>query len=234
MLSWDPPPPSPPTNRWLVTLVDLVSILLTFFVLAFAGSAVPLPAWQTTSAALHATFGGGDPAFPVSVFGNPTAPATEGSAYLAAVLAAVLAEGQWPSATPEPVSDLPRDLWVAEVGGSIVIALARKRVFYPHSGEMIPEAPQVLGAVVAHLARLQRPILVAVEAGSADGDRRLALQRAGVLGNRVRALAPASAAASYAIAAPAQGLRGEGAPCPGAVLFGAEAGLVLCIKGDGQ
>lgn len=41
-----PPPPPPATKMWMITFTDLVSLLLTFFVLLFSMSSVKLDQWD--------------------------------------------------------------------------------------------------------------------------------------------------------------------------------------------
>jgi flagellar motor protein MotB len=79
---------------WMVTLVDLISLLLSFFVLVYAGSALPVPAWEATSRSLRTAFGGitgpAQPMPPGPPAVSPHAGDASSTAYLAAVIAAAL------------------------------------------------------------------------------------------------------------------------------------------------
>ncbi len=48
-------PPPPPSKAWMVTFTDLVSLMLTFFVMLFAMSSVKVDRWETMIDALSQT-----------------------------------------------------------------------------------------------------------------------------------------------------------------------------------
>ena len=50
-----PPPPQAPSKAWMVTFTDLVSLMLTFFVMLFAMSTVKVDKWETMIDALSQT-----------------------------------------------------------------------------------------------------------------------------------------------------------------------------------
>jgi len=219
---------------WMVTLVDLISLLLSFFVLVFAGSALPVPAWEATSRSLRTAFGGitgpAQPMAPAPPDVLPLAGDASSTAYLAAVIAAALGNDPAIAGDEHHV----RGVVIDALGDSLVIALSRERVFYPQSGQITAEAAAVLGAIVPHLSRLDLPAIVAVETRGGDAERSLAFDRGRAMLAGLRARGAAPAAPVYIITERAGDARRQGQPCTAAAVLGQGRAAVVCLAGDGQ
>lgn len=244
MIDLDIAPPAPAAARtgWLVTLVDLISLLLSFFILVYAGSALPRPAWEVTGRSLRLAFGGlADPPPPPrpAIAANPAATGNAASLdHLAAVLAITLggdpaiASGPAAGAAGRRHGDGDRVFAVDAFDGRLVIAVSRERVFYPRSGKFIEETEGMLTAVVPHLGRLDMPISVAVETGS--GGRELAFERGFALLGTLQAHGAAASAPVYVIPDRGDGGKRPRRPCAAAAAVGDGPAVVLCLTGDGR
>ncbi len=163
-LTREPPPADPSATNGMVTLIDLASLLLSFFVLSLSLSTYGPDHWQAVHQSLARSFGPGSGAAP----GSSRPPDwmsnrwTNDPAYLAAVLARTVAD----DASLRPVK-------VVSVGNHVVLAIPPNMVFVTHSGGMTGEGTALLAAFAQRLRHIPLPVAVAVEADAkATGEDR--------------------------------------------------------------
>ncbi len=184
-------PPLPPTssNVWMLTFADLVSLMLTFFVLLFAMSGVKDDRWQDVVDALSRSLNPtiDDPARSGSALKNIAHVAPRDAAglpYLASLFEAVVADTpQLKAAAVRLLDDrlvlsLPADALFAD--GGTVIAPAAKPVM-SSIGEVLNGLTNQI-AVAAHTS----PML---EGGSAYASNwEFSLARAGAIANYLKSV----------------------------------------------
>ncbi len=223
---------------WLVTLIDLVSLLLSFFLLMYAGSSLPSSAWQDTGHALRQAFAGSRDAEPPSLLKteaeDPNAATDSATDHLAAVLARLLASDPQ-IACEEPMPALVRRtcrVVVDVLNDRLVIALPQERVFYTHSGQLKEEAAAVFAALGPHLNRLDRPLLIAVEASEAT--RPFSFQRGRAVRAALRERGAGPVVPLFVTASRGKQARHQWQPCPAAAGLGSGGSVVVCLTGGGQ
>lgn len=236
-----PPPPAAARAGWLVTLADLISLLLSFFILVYAGTALPVPAWEAAGRSLRLAFGGlADPPPPALAASSAAAGSAATLAHLAAVLTSALANDPVMASLPtagaagEGHDGRAGAVTVDAFDNRLVVALSRERVFYPRSGQFLEEAADMLAAVIPHLGRLGMPITVAVEA--AGSDRELAFERGLALFDSLRARGMARGAPVFVLPRrdDDSGHRHRPRPCAAAAAVEDGRAVVLCLAGDGR
>lgn len=163
-LTREPPPADASATNGMLTLIDLASLLLSFFVLSLSLSAYGPDHWQAVHESLTRSFGTGSGTAPVS--SRPpdwmSSRWTNDPAYLAAVLARTVAD----DASLQPVK-------VVSVGNRVVLAIPSNMVFVTHSGGMTRKGTALLAAFAQRLRHVPLPVAVAVEAeATTTGDDR--------------------------------------------------------------
>lgn len=163
-LSREPSSAGASATNGMVTLIDLASLLLSFFVLSLSLSTYGPDHWQGVQESLARSFGPGSGAAPDSSRPLDTMSRRwrNDPAYLAAVLARTVAD----DASLQPAK-------VVSVGNRVVLAIRPDMVFVTHSGGMTGEGTAQLAAFAQRLRHMSLPVAVAVEAdGTATGGDR--------------------------------------------------------------
>ncbi len=238
MIDLEGPHPAPPSHAggWLVTLVDLVSLLLSFFLIVYAGSAVPTFAWRETSHALRQAFGGSADAPHATLLANADdtahAAADITTDHLAAVLARVLASDPQIACDETMPMALRRrcNVVVDALNERLVIALPHERVFYPHSGQLREETAAMLAALVPHLNRLDRPLAIAVEAD--DATRPFAFLRGRAVRTALRERGAGAVVPLFVIASREHQAWRQEQPCAAAASLGGSGSIVVCLTAN--
>jgi chemotaxis protein MotB len=205
---------------WLVTLVDLITLLLCFFIVSAATTTLPEPVWQAARQSLHTAF-----ATTALRPRDNAITAAEGSrdpAYLAAAMAAARR-----SAAGDDTAVLPE---ITASGGRVVLAFPCERVFYPQSGEITPEGARMLAGIVPYFDRLALTPIIVVEAAGEEPDWQFALRRGGAVRQAI-AFGFTGNVDVYAV--PGGGERRFGGnACAAAGVPGDRGDVVLCLTGS--
>jgi hypothetical protein len=205
---------------WLVTLVDLITLLLCFFIISAATTTLPEPIWQAARQSLHTAFA----TMALRPRDDVVTPA-EGSrdpAYLAAAMAAAL--------RLEAAGDTAVLPEITASGGRVLLAFPCERVFYPQSGEITPEGARMLAGIVPYFDRLALTPIIAVEAAGKEPDRHFALRRGGALR---QAIARGFTGNVDVYVVPGEGERAFGGnACAAAGMPGDRGDMVLCLTGS--
>jgi Membrane MotB of proton-channel complex MotA/MotB len=146
---------------WLITFVDMISLLLTFMVAVYASADIPDPVWQPAAAALRAAFADAPaPPSPSAAVGEaaPLPGLTPG--YLALVLGEHLQQLELFAARP-PVYDTD----------ALTLTLAPSAVFAAGATELDPAAAIELGRFAGVVAPVANAVAVTVPPDPPAGGR---------------------------------------------------------------
>lgn len=219
-LAGEPAPADTASTAGMVTLIDLASLLLAFFVLSLSLSTYGPDHWQAAHASLARSFG---PSTGV-LSGALRQPASASSRSLRdpVYLATMLSRAAATDPSLQPIE-------VASVGNRVVLAISPQLVFFTHSGELLGEAMPILASVAQHLRYIPLPVTIAVETAVDGKDRwRPAIASAGEL---ARALAAAGYGDSPTLLAIGSGTHPSEPSLSMSRVSGSddEPGIVLCI-----
>lgn len=183
----DAPPPPQTSDAWMFTFADLVSLMLTFFVLLFSMTSMQAERWQDVVNALSRSLSaGGEAPVAGSALKNvehvDKRPATS-LTYLSGLFETVIAD------TPQM-----RGASVALNGDRLVVSLPSERLFAPDGMSLSIAAKPVISAFGGILDGLSNRIAVAAHTGPmAEGGKayasnwELSLARAAVVANALAA-----------------------------------------------
>lgn len=172
-------------RMWLITLTDLVSLMLAFFVVLFAMSAVKVELWGATATSLSRTLDPMRAPPPVAARNAPTATPTPALDldYLAAVLERAS------QSAPELV-----ETRLIRVPDGLILALRGKTAFAGEGAELSSAAATTLSTVGAILGNVGNRIGVRLRGDPAaplpegyESAWELALARAAAVANALRA-----------------------------------------------
>ncbi|WP_420404673.1 OmpA/MotB family protein [Nisaea sp.] len=137
---------------WMVTFVDLVSLLLAFFVLMFSMTTPDAPQWESFTASLRSAFSSETPTRARKSLMPETIRAEDPGlgfdlGYLQKLLEAELARDA-----------LLRDAEVAPKGGRLVISMASDVFFRPGSAVLLPSGEGAMFNLAVALSQLDNRI----------------------------------------------------------------------------
>lgn len=137
---------------WMVTFVDLVSLLLAFFVLMFSMTTPEAPQWESFTASLRSAFSSENPTRARQSL-MPETIKTEDPGlgfdlgYLQQLLHAVLARDA-----------VLRDARVTTKGGRLVVSMASDVFFRPGSADLLPSGEGAMFNLAVALSQLDNRI----------------------------------------------------------------------------
>jgi len=165
--------------NWMVTFVDLVSLLLAFFVLMFSMTTPEAPQWESFTASLRSAFTSDNPTRARRALMPETVQVEDPGlgfdlGYLQKLLEAELARDA-----------LLRDAEVVEKGGRLVVSMASDVFFQPGSATLLPSGEGAIFNLAVALSQLDnridivghtdpRPFLSPMAAFSSNWDLSLA------------------------------------------------------------
>jgi chemotaxis protein MotB len=191
----------PPAPGWMITFADLLSLLLAFFVLMFATTAVEEKDWQRVVVPISTYLTGHTIAAPEASVAPPAGPAHIDLDYIAALLARLAADSSslsgaaveraehvvlfrlpvglaWQGGDPAPLADLARLL--ADLDNRVEVRVHTVADPSPHADPLIDWRRSLAHAVAvsAELARLGAKPLPAsgsVDLAGALGDEQIVI-----------------------------------------------------------
>ncbi|MBO6559970.1 MAG: flagellar motor protein MotB [Nisaea sp.] len=137
---------------WMVTFVDLVSLLLAFFVLMFSMTTPDAPQWESFTASLRSAFSSENPTRARQSLMPETIKSEDPGlgfdlGYLQQLLRAELARDA-----------LLRDAKVAAKGGRLVVSMASDVFFRPGSAALLPSGEGAMFNLAVALSQLDNRI----------------------------------------------------------------------------
>jgi chemotaxis protein MotB len=154
-----PAPPASPAARssWLLTLSDLMTLMLTFFIMLTAMGTIDEHRRQAAMGAVGAVFGAARAPAPAPADPRPTPPD--------------MAAAPEKSGDLAPLRDLaearPEDLNFTSNAFMQVLSIADQALFEPGQARLSPEGRRLLEAMAPVLRQVRRPLLLA---GHAAGE----------------------------------------------------------------
>ena len=157
------PPPPAPRQAWMLTFADLVSLMLTFFVMLFAMSSVQIDKWEQIADALSKTM---EPAPNPNAQPGPAARYNIGTVFRRKAIDLDYLEGVLLDVTAE--TPQLNDAKVQVLDDRLVISLPGDILFQPRSAVMSKAASGAVVALGGYLRNLSNQIEVVGHTSPSD------------------------------------------------------------------